>query len=233
MRAAHPANVGGDGGDRLKSLIPGSVDRLGRELKRTTATSRKRRAHCLGNSPSRSARPASSSNSGGDSSRPARKWSRITSAQQRPTVAALVGVLREFAYEGKPPGRSWPVLAVSRSERGEMLGLPQNALAQGRDKLAEHRVGAALPLDRENCAVRRCLSQRNSGDGFVRTVAEPAPPRRRPSPQPVRARGRSYGFERRSSGWCWILVLLALPWRRGFGPASLRADPRRVQEHGT
>ena len=162
MRAAHPANVGGDGGDRLKSLIPGSVDRLGRELKRTTASSRKHRAHCLGNSPSRSARSASSSNSGGDSSRPARKWSRITSAQQRPTVAALVGVLREFAYEGKPPGRSWPVLAVSRSERGEMLGLPQNALAQGRDKLAEHRVGAALPLDRENCAVRRCLSQRTA-----------------------------------------------------------------------
>jgi hypothetical protein len=64
-------------------------------------------------------------------------------------------------------------------------------------------------------------------------VAEPAPPRRRPSPQPVRARRRSYCFERRSSGWRWILVLLALPWRRGFGPASLRADPRRVQEHGT
>src|ERR1039457_4965872 len=70
VRAAHPADVGGDGGDRLKSLIPGSVDRLGRELKRTTASSRKRRAHCLGNSPSRSARSASSSNSGGDSSRP-------------------------------------------------------------------------------------------------------------------------------------------------------------------
>ena len=98
MRAAHPADVGGDGGDRLKNLIPGSVDRLGRELKRTTASSRKRRAHCLGNSPSRSARSASSSNSGGDSSRPDSPQSRRHGGQ-----VGSMGVQVGFAGRFRQP----------------------------------------------------------------------------------------------------------------------------------